>query len=372
MKRNISVSTKIMLAILLLGIAAGIWSHRSHRQMPSPSPEAANPVQISTPIPPSPIAVQTIIPKAAIPATAPVDDSSPPQLKAPAITDVIQQKLAAWRLATDLREKFELLEEMRALITDTNAPEIAKSLSDEDLAGQVGIAAMQHWLDSNPMAAAEWIATCSGTTDAQASLVTQFLLANPQGLQNYLAKLPGDSQWGKQMLAAAGFEMAADDPQIAIAFAAQMESSDAKSVFLASAASEWALADSAAAMDWAAKQEDPTLREQLITAVATSASATDPMGAANWIATSVSDPQLLQKAMQTIIPSWMAEDPNAAADWVTSFPPGALRDSSLEALLTYWNTLNPDAAYDWVFKLSDQDMQDQGLAILIASSKTTP
>jgi hypothetical protein len=367
MKRNIPVSIAIMLAILLLGTAAVVLSHRSYRPTMPPSPEAASPVQISTPVPPSPIAAQTMIPKAAVPAV-PVNHPSPPQL---AITNVIQQKLAAWRLATDLGEKFKLLEEMRALINETNAPDIARSLSEEDLAGQVGLAAMQHWLDANPTVAAEWIATRGGTTGAQASLISQRLLADPQGLQNYLANLPGDSAWGKQMLAAAGFEMAADDPQKAIAFAAQMESNDAKSAFLASAISEWASADSAAAKDWAAKQEDPALREQLITAVAKSASGTDPVAAADWIANSVSDPQLLQEATQTIIPHWMANDPNAAADWVKNFPPGALRDSSLEALLTYWNVLNPDVAYDWVSQLSDPDMRNKGLAIL-TSMNTTP
>ena len=366
MKRNIPVSVKILLAILLLGTAAVVLSYRSYRPTTPPSPEAASPVQISTPVPLSPIAAQTMIPKAAVP-TAPVNHPSPPQPKALAITDVIQQKLAAWRLATNLNEQFKLLEEMRALINETNAPDVAKSLSEEDLAGQVGIAAMQHWLEANPLAAAEWIATRGGTTEPQASLITQRLMTDPEGLQKYLANLPADSTWRSQMLAAAGFEMAADDPQKAIAFAAQMESSDAKSAFLASAMSEWASADSAAAKDWAAKQEDPALREQLITAVAKSASGTDPVAAADWVANSVSDPKLLQDALKTIIPHWMANDPNAAADWVKSFPPGALRDSSLEALLTYWNALNPDVAYDWVSQLSDPDMRNKGLAILLTS-----
>jgi hypothetical protein len=364
MKENISTPVKIILAILLLAIAAVLLSHRFHQPTALPSPTAASPVQTSTPVPPPPIAAQTVIPKETIPAVAPENPPSPPQL---AITDVMQQKLAAWRLATDPGEKFKLLEEMRALINETNAPDIAKSLSEEDLAGQVGIAAMQHWLDSNPKAAAEWIATRGGTTDAQASLICQRLLADPQGLQNYLVNLPGDSPWGKQMLAAAGFEMAADDPQKAVTFAAQMEFGDAKSAFLVSAMSEWASADSAAAEDWASKQEDPALREQIITAVAKSASATDPVAAADWIANSVSDPKLLQDAVEAIIPNWMANDPDAAADWVKSFPPGALRNSSLEALLTYWNVLNPDAAYDWVFQLSDPDMSNKGLVILLTS-----
>jgi hypothetical protein len=369
MKRHISVSVKIVLAIFLLGIAAVVLSHRSHRPTASHSPTAASPIPASTPPPPSLIAAQTAIAQKTIPAAAPENPRSLFQL---AITDIIQQTLAAWRLADDPAEKFRLLEEMRALINETNAPDIAKSLSEEDLAGQVGIAAMQHWLDSNPTAAADWIASRGGTTDPQASLVTQHLMTDPDALQKYLANLPGDSEWGKQMLVAAGLELAAEDPQKAIAFAAQMESSDAKSVFLASAASEWAAADSAAAIAWASKQEDPALREQLITAVARSAAATDPVVAANWIATSVTDPTLLREATQTIIPHWMANDPDAAANWVKSFPPGALRDSSMDALLTYWDALNSAVAHDWVSQLSDPDMREKGLAILRRTANTAP
>jgi hypothetical protein len=360
---------RFVLITLFLGIAVGVVLHDYHPETTAPSPGAARLVQPVAPPSPAPGVVQPAVPEAPV---ASASDTLLSQAIAPGIADVMQQKLAAWRLAADLNEKFKLLEEMRALITDSNAPEIAKSLSDEDLAGQVGIEAMQHWLESNLTNAAEWMASRSGTTDSQASLVTHFMMADSQGLQNYLASLPADGTWRNQMLSAAGLEMAANDPQQAIAFASEMESSDGKSVFLVSAASEWALIDSTSAMDWAAKQEDPALREEVITAVAKSRATTDPAGAANWIASSITDPQLIGEAMQSIIPKWMANDPNAAADWVRGGAPGALRDSSLESLLSYWYALNSDAAIDWLSQLSDADMQEKGVAVLRRAAYNSP
>lgn len=260
---------KLFFIGLPLGVVAALFALRFPPPATTPPP------------PPVPVITSSPAPAAVVPPVrgAPVSMPRPDPAPTSDNADPLRLKLAVWRQAPDssnYESQFRLLEEIRSLITDSNAPEVAKSLSDQDLAGQVGFAALQHWLATDPKAATQWLAARGGATDEHASMVTQKLMDDPQGLKDYLGSLPDGDEWKKKMLATAGSEMAAKDPQQAIDFATNLDSSPVKSAFLASAAQQWAAGDPAAAMTWAASTNaDPGLREQMIAAVAKGAA--DPI-----------------------------------------------------------------------------------------------
>ena len=71
----------------------------------------------------------------------------------------IHDKLSAWKAESDREARDRLMLELLAMLTDENAAEIAQSLSPEDLAERFGVAALDHWLNLNPEAAATWLAS---------------------------------------------------------------------------------------------------------------------------------------------------------------------------------------------------------------------
>jgi hypothetical protein len=267
------------------------------------------------------------------------------------LQNVIRVKLSAWRSEPDARVQYRLLEELRALLTDENAAGIVQSLSADDLTGNFGVAALERWLSVDPNVAAAWMASRPDANGEQASLVARTLLKDRDGFQNYLDHLP-DGEWKGKIIYGAAFEMAASDPQQAIAFATQMNSSDARGV-LEAAAFQWARNDPDTVKQWAEQGTNPDLREELIAAAAKGMAEQHPAEAAEWLVTSVSAQDPLAEAVQSIIRSWAAKEPSATAVWIARFPDGAARDEALETVINFWTTFDPTGARTWAANLSD-------------------
>ena len=285
------------------------------------------------------------------------------------LQNLILAKLSAWHSEPDARAQYDLLQELCALITDENAAGIVQSLSADDLAGNFGVAALERWLSADPNAAAAWMASRPDVTDEHASLVARMLLKDHDGFQNYLDALP-DGGWKGKILSGAAFEMTATDPQQAIVFAAQMNSSDARGV-LEAAAFQWARNDPDAVKKWAEQDTDTDLREGLIAAAAKGMAEQHPDKAAEWLVTSVYAQDPLAEAVPGIIRSWAAKEPSATADWVSLFPAGMVRNEALETVMNFWTVSDLTGARAWAANLPDSSMRQAAVAIL-DRSKLTP
>jgi hypothetical protein len=277
------------------------------------------------------------------------------------LQNLLHAKISAWHSEPDARVQYGLLQELCALLTDENAAGIVQSLSADDLAGNFGVAALERWLSADPNAAAEWMASRPDANGEQASLVARMLLKNRDGFQSYLDSLPA-GEWKGKILCGAAFEMATSDPQQAIAFAAQMNSGDARGV-LQAAAFQWARSDPDAAKQWAEQGTDADLRDGLIAAAAKGMAEQHPDQAAEWLVTSVNAQNPLAEAVQSIICSWATKEPSVTADWVALFPTGAVRDEALETVMNFWTASDPTGARAWVVNLSDGSIRQAAMAI---------
>jgi len=233
---------------------------------------------------------------------------------------LIHLKLRQWSETQtgDRVTQDRLMNELLALLTDDNAAAIIQSLSPEELEGPFGISALFRWMKTDPITAANWIASQPDTTEDQAWVVAHNLQTAGVDLQSYSAQLP-DTGWKQEFLAEASLDVISKNPQEAVNLAQQMNPGHDQVNLLQTIASDWISNDPNSALDWITSVNDTSLREQLIAAAAKAYATTDPALASEWLISTVKSAGILNSTLPSIMEIWTAKDPTAAANWENQF-----------------------------------------------------
>jgi hypothetical protein len=311
MKSLIRLPQDLVVAVVVLGII--IFSHRHHTaasKPPTPATVTAVPVQAAKPsldLTPGTTRAVTSIAAASAPKT--FEETMA----------LIHLKLRQWsETQTGDRETQDRLQnELQAMLTDDNAAKIIQSLSPEELEGPFGTAALFHWMKTDPITAANWIASRPDATEDQAWVVAHNLLTDGVDLHNYSDQLP-DTGWKQTFLADAGLAVLSKSPLEAVNLAQQMNPGSAQTNLLQTVASDWISNDPNKALDWILSVNDPAMQEQLIAAGAKAYATSDPQLAAEWLVSTVKSDTVLKNTLPNIIEIWSAKDPDAASRWLLS------------------------------------------------------
>lgn len=253
----------------------------------------------------------------------------------------------------------ELTAELRALLTDDNAPEITQALSPDELNSRFGLTALQHWLKVDVLAAADWIAARLSPIDEQAWAVVNRLIEDEAMLESYCARL-SDSAWRQMLLKQAVLRLTGQTPQAALRLVQEINSSDAQRELMQVAACGWIIRNPGPAFDWIARMPDSLLREQLVCAGVKTYSSIDPVASISRLITYIPHPSeaaepMVEGTVRGVFGTWAESDPAQAAQAMTPFPSGDLRDSTVNIISRRWLERDPAAATAWIKTLPERD-----------------
>ena len=350
MKSLIRLPQDIVIATIVV-VAIVFWQrHHSGGSQPPP-PVKSVPAARQSAAPP-PAMIQTAE-KAARSPLDPFDETMA----------LIHMKLRQWSETRtgDRVTQDRLMNELLALLTDDNAAKIIQSLSPEELDGPFGISALFRWMKTDPITAANWVASRPDATEDQAWVVAHNLFADDIDLQNYSDQLP-DTGWKQTFLADASLDVLSKQPLEAVALAQQMNPGGARTNVLQTVAADWIGNDPDKALDWITSMNDPAMQEQLISAAAKSYATTDPQLAAEWFVSTVKSAPVLNNTLPSIIDIWAAKDPSTAAGWVAQLPEGNLRDTAIETVASYWQQSDPGAVARWMLTLPESHQAEPAVS----------
>jgi hypothetical protein len=319
------------------------------------SPPLTEPARVAQPALPtdSPatselLRMESVSPRSIIPAV-----SSQP-LSFDQTMDLIHSKLRQWseRKTGDKDTDDRLMNELAALLTDENAEKIIKMLSPEELHGPFGTSALFRWMKTDPLTAANWVASRPDATDDQAWVIAHGLLADGIDLQKYAGQLP-ETKWKQTYLLDAGIDVLSSDPNEVIALAQQMDPGSTQTNLLQTAVTEWMGSDPGTTMNWITSVSDPTLRDKLISAGAKAYAATDPRQAATWAVSAMGPGETESDTILSIVNTWCSGNPTEAAAWIGQLPERGMRTSLVKAVLAQWLQSDPRAAASWAQSLPE-------------------
>ena len=269
---------------------------------------------------------------------------------------LIHLKLRQWSETKtgDKETQARLMNELQAMLTDENAAEIMQSLSTEEMDSPLGISALFHWMNVDPLTAANWMAARPDATEDQAWVVAHNLLTDSTNLHSYCDQLP-DTGWKQNFLADAGFGVLSKNPVEAINLAQRMDPGSAQTNLLQTVAYDWISRDPNPALDWIMGVNDPSLQERLIAAGAKAVAMTDPSLAAGWLVSGVQSEGLLNDTVPNIVEIWAGKDPSEAANWVAQFPDGVSREAAVNIVSSHWLQSDSGAATAWILTLPERD-----------------
>jgi hypothetical protein len=274
----------------------------------------------------------------------------PPNLRAS-----IQAQLARWHAAQtdDEAGRDEVQQTLLALLTDGNAEAIARFLPAEDRATPFALAALERWLQRDPLTATNWLADQSAASEPQTLLAAHALLADPAASAATWDRLP-DGAWKQTLLATAAREIADTDPARAISLAQRIEPGDGRTDTLQTIGYTWISRDPPAAARWILSLDDSTLRDPLLAVAAKSIALTDPELAISWWQAIKSEKAAGETAI-SLADLWAARSPGDAATWVARFPAASVRDDAIDAVARQWLDVDSPAAETWIASLPDRD-----------------
>jgi hypothetical protein len=276
---------------------------------------------------------------------------------------LIHSKLRQWseRKTGDRDTEDRIMNELTALLTDDNAGKIIKQLSPDELDGPFGTSALFRWMKTDPMTAANWVASRPEATDDQAWVIAHGLLEDGIDPRKYAVQLP-ESKWKQTYLLDAALDVLSTDPNEAISLAQQMAPGNAQTNLLQTGVNEWMGNDPGTTMNWIMSIGDPTLRDELISAGAKAYATSDPRHAATWAASTMGAGDTLDRTVLSIMDTWCAENPAEAAGWAAQLPEGETRTAAVKAVLGQWLQSNPPAAANWAQSLPGGDQILAGLS----------
>jgi hypothetical protein len=204
----------------------------------------------------------------------------------------------AWANELDPYLKWMVMDGLASGWASVDPPAAAAAglgMLDDDHGHEFVITAVNHWADSDPIQAAEWIR----------NLTNSRIRANASG---ELAKV-------------------------------------------------WALGDPKSAAQWASGIQDERSREVAFQGIANGWSRHDPGGAIEWALSSVGDRARLEKMVTDIAFNWNTIDPTGATSWLERKSPGPDRDLVLQKFSYHVFEDDPRAAVGWAGEIGDPDLR---------------
>jgi len=154
---------------------------------------------------------------------------------------------------------------------------------------------------------------------------------NPEGALAEAMKLPtGDER--NQALSAVCFGLAQVDPAAAVKMAKSLHLEAQPGAIVERLVQQWAASDSSTAIDWVNSQPADEQRDGLNTRIAYALSQTDPAGAANLVLNQISPGPAQNEAVMAVLYQWANQNLMAATVWVKGFPDGPLRERAVGEL----------------------------------------
>jgi hypothetical protein len=297
-------------------------------------------------------------------------NGAPGRLSPTALTALVAARLRAWSDDDDPELRDQRTLELETLLGQGGPGEIADRLKTIEAlpAGLMnfafGLPSFQQWMFSDPRAAADWMSSHPGISEARLlTLVQNWGQQNRDELRLYLAGLP-EGGWKQKVVVAASYAALPDDPVEAITWARQMHPGGPQTGLLEMGTVEWAKCDPAAAARWVGQVSDPALREHLIGSLAAGFADADPDLAAGWVMEAVRPGAVLDRSVAEIVRAWARSDPTSAGAWVAQIPAGEGRQMALGNLLNIWGNQDRVAAMSWVRGLPDEALRTQAEELL--------
>lgn len=207
---------------------------------------------------------------------------------------------------------------------------------------------VEHWADKDAAAALEWAeqpANVRYLSDILSRVARKQAENDPEGALALAAKLPtvaARSSLQTTIFAA----WAKKDPASAVKRMASMFPANRNTFPLRNVLAQWIELDAQAAADWLKEQPDNVPRRQLIHSATTSFAKTKPaVGAA--LIQSLPAGEDRQNAMAMLATAWAQSDAVAAYKWGNALPKGTERTQVLTAVLPPLGRKHPDIAAEF-------------------------
>lgn len=269
---------------------------------------------------------------------------------------LIRLRLTQWSQTKteDEASRERLLEAMKSLLTNENAAELTKMLSEDELSCPFGLLAYERWLQTTPLEAAQWISGRAGATDLQARLVAHQLLTDEKALRTYSESLP-DTVWKQTFLGEASMIAVTNNPPQAVALARQMKSGKEQTNAVETVIYDWATRDLAGAIGSVNAITDPALHEKALVMTAKAIAMGDPDLGAQWLSSAVKSDGALKETAQSIVEIWAQKSPDDAAKWLSHSTSVEVRADAVNALARAWIKTDPAAARAWITTLPEHE-----------------
>jgi len=154
---------------------------------------------------------------------------------------------------------------------------------------------------------------------------------DPEGALAAAMKLPeGDER--NQALTAVCFGLAQTDPADAVKMAKSLNLDAQPGAIMENLVQQWAVTDLSSAQAWANSQPAGEQRDGLTTRIAYIMSQNDPADAAKLVTDQIPPGPAQDEAVMTVLNQWANQDLNAATAWVKAFPAGPLQERAIKEL----------------------------------------
>jgi hypothetical protein len=242
--------------------------------------------------------------------------------------------LAAELSSLDLREQsrvFKVIGQIIAAHPESTEAVLIGLESFQDK-GMVIRATIEHLLDEEPLAAAEW----------------SYGLEDPN--LRRLAINRTSAAW------------AAEDLDGVIEWAAGLENRQDLATALDGITWTWAQKDPTAVYEYATQIEDEFLRNQMFLSTAKMTSHQDPVGTTEWAASFPTGSQEREQALSYSLFQWASKDVMGAVDFALELEDPKVRDSSLLSVARSWAVQDPAAATEWIESFENESARRQAWA----------
>lgn len=154
---------------------------------------------------------------------------------------------------------------------------------------------------------------------------------DPQGALAQAMKWPAGDDRNKA-LEAVCFGMAQTDPAEAVKMAKTLHLDEQSGAIMENLVLQWAKTDVSSALEWTKGQPAGEQRDAFTTRIAYSMSQSDPAGAARLVIDQIPPGTAQEEAVMSVLHQWGNQNPTAAANWVNDFPASPLRERAIKEL----------------------------------------
>ncbi|HEY0548666.1 MAG TPA: hypothetical protein VGF13_03635, partial [Verrucomicrobiae bacterium] len=161
------------------------------------------------------------------------------------------------------------------------------------------------------------------------------------------------------------YELNRDNPNAALALAAELPESQNRDEFIVQSAGSWGALAFKESVEWAGQLPEESLRHRVLGAIAAAMAESDPFAAAKLAVESLPAGREQDDAIVGIVQRWVQNSPEQAAAWVAAFPEGNLRETALEALVKLWADTDLVGTGAWVDTLTSRTSRDTAVAAYV-------